>query len=46
MGAATLFSLQRLTPGVSLEDTAPEICRVALQPDGIDVAIIRVPLPL
>ncbi len=40
--AATLFSLQRLTPGASLEDTAREICRGALQLDGIDVAIIRV----
>jgi EAL domain-containing protein (putative c-di-GMP-specific phosphodiesterase class I) len=39
--AATLFSLQRLTPGARLEDTAHEVCREALQLDGIDVAVIR-----
>lgn len=40
--AATLFSLQRLTPGVTLEETAQEVCREALQLDGIDVAVIRI----
>ncbi len=40
--AATLFSLQRLTHGASLEDTAHEICQEALQLDGIDVAVIRI----
>ncbi len=39
--AATLFSLQRLTPGATLEETAQEVCREALQLDGIDVAVIR-----
>ncbi len=39
--AATLLSLQRLTPGASLEETTHEICREALQLDGIDVAVIR-----
>ncbi len=39
--AATLFSLQRLTPGATLDDTAKEICREALQLDGIDLAAIR-----
>ena len=39
--ASTLFSLQRLTPGVTLEDTARAICREALQLDGIDLATIR-----
>ncbi len=39
--AATLFSLQRLTPGATLEDTAREVCREALQLDGIDLAVIR-----
>ncbi|MGZ8438947.1 MAG: EAL domain-containing protein [Candidatus Limnocylindrales bacterium] len=40
--AATLFSLQRLTPGATLDDTAREICREALQLDGIDLASIRI----
>ena len=39
--AATLFSLQRLTPGATLEETAHEVCREALQLDGIDLAVIR-----
>ena len=39
--AATLFSLQRLTPGATLEETAQEVCREALRLDGIDVATIR-----
>src|SRR5665811_1574908 len=39
--AATLFSLQRLTPGATLEETAQEVCREALQLDGIDLAVIR-----
>ncbi len=40
--AATLFSIQRLAPGESIEGTAREICREALALDDIDVAIIRV----
>ena len=39
--AATLFSLQRLTPGETLEETAQEVCREALRLEGIDVAVIR-----
>src|SRR5664280_2245389 len=39
--AATLFSLQRLTPGATLEETAREVCREALRLDGIDLAVIR-----
>ena len=40
--ASTLLSLQRLTPGVTLDDTARAICREALQLDGIDLAAIRI----
>lgn len=40
--ASTLFSLQRLTPGATLDDTAREICREALQLVGIDLAAIRI----
>jgi EAL domain-containing protein (putative c-di-GMP-specific phosphodiesterase class I) len=39
--ASTLFSLQRLTPGTSLEETAREVCKEALQLEGIDLAVIR-----
>jgi hypothetical protein len=39
--AATLFSLQRLTPRATLEETARAVCREALQLDGIDLAVIR-----
>jgi EAL domain-containing protein (putative c-di-GMP-specific phosphodiesterase class I) len=39
--AATLLSLQRLTPGATLEETAQEVCREALQLDAVDLAIIR-----
>ena len=40
--AATLFSLRRLTPGATLDDTAREICREGLQLEGIDLAAIRI----
>jgi EAL domain-containing protein (putative c-di-GMP-specific phosphodiesterase class I) len=40
--ASTLFSLRRLTPGSTLDDTAREICQEALQLDGIDLAAIRI----
>jgi EAL domain-containing protein (putative c-di-GMP-specific phosphodiesterase class I) len=39
--AATLLSLQRLTPGATLEETAQEVCREALQLDAVDLAVIR-----
>lgn len=40
--ASTLFSLQRLMPGQTLEETARAVCLEALQLDGIDLAAIRV----
>ena len=39
--AATLLSLQRLTPGATFEETAQEVCREALQLDAVDLAVIR-----
>jgi EAL domain-containing protein (putative c-di-GMP-specific phosphodiesterase class I) len=39
--ASTLFSLQRLTPGATLEETAREVCKEALELEGIDLAVIR-----
>ena len=39
--AATLFSLQRLTPGATLEATAQAVCREALRLDAVDLAVIR-----
>ena len=43
--ASTLFSLRRLTPAATLEETARQICREALQLDEIDLAAIRVYSP-
>ena len=40
--ASTLYSLRRLTPGATVDDTAREICREALQLEGIDLAAIRI----
>ena len=43
--ASTLFSLQRLVPGQTLEETARQVCREALRLEGIDVAFIRAYAP-
>lgn len=40
--ASTLFSLRRLTPRATADETAREICREALQLEGIDLAAIRI----
>ena len=43
--ASTLFSLQRLVPGLTFEETARQVCAEALRLDGIDLAVIRAYAP-